>query len=159
MAAVADLIDAEPLELKRRGKSLTAMEGPGGSWPMGKIHSNRPAERTSDTSTHSGSRMGDFSNRGVSLDVGCRRSSLSMLGPDAAAFRSSLRAGPVSIHALAGVVRTSHACLPRCSMHPHMYTLSYILHTHCTLFHTFLHACIASGLLNVLALWLPYFTH
>lgn len=101
---MAELIDAEPLELKRRGKSLTAVEVPSGSWTVGKTHSNRPAERTSDHSSSGTSRMSDHGNRGVSVDAGRRRNSLSMLGHDSAAFRSSLRAGPVNVHAFAGVL-------------------------------------------------------
>lgn len=132
MAAVADLIDAEPLQLSRRGYSLSAVEVPGGSWTVGKMHSNRPAEKTSehstqhgtnrasDHSTHGGSRvsLSDHGNRRVSLDVARRRNSLSMVGHDAAAVRSSLRAGPVNIHAFAGMVGASEASLPLSSMHP-----------------------------------------
>lgn len=140
MAAVADLLDAQPLELSRRGSSMSAVEVPGGSWTVGKLHSSNPrtVERTSDHSTqhgikrtsdhithgvnrvsdHSthggnrlldhgngfgGSKVGDNGNRGVSLDMTRRRNSLSMVGHDAAAFRSSLGGSPLNIHAFAGV--------------------------------------------------------
>ena len=144
---MADLVDAEPLELKRRGSSLTTVEVPGGSWTVGKMHSNRPAERTSDhsagagmnrTSDHStsgGSRAADHGNRGVSLDVGRRRNSLSLVGHDAAAVRSSLRVGPVNIHAFAGVIGTSHASLP-CLILPCILLFTFphnLSHLHCAM--------------------------
>ena len=143
---MADLLDAEPLGLKRRGKSLSTVEVPGGSWTVGKMHSNKPPERASDnsvehgvnrTSDHSasgGSRAADHGNRGASLDAGRRRNSLSMVGHDSAVVRSSLRAPPVNIHAFAGVIGKSHATLPHSSMHPAVHSFTHYL------MHALLHA-------------------
>lgn len=66
-------MDAEPLELNTRGMSMTAVEFPGGSWTVGKLHSSNPRtveripdhstqhgfKRTSDHSTHGGNRLLD----------------------------------------------------------------------------------------------------
>ena len=131
MASVADLVDAEPVELNRRGYSLNAVGVPGGSWTVGKMHSNRPTEKTSNHSTHGGNRVSDHGNRGVSLEVARRRNSLSMVvGHDAAAVRGALRAGPVNIHAFAGVINTSSAF----SMHPAVHSFRH------SVMHALLHA-------------------
>ena len=107
LAAVTDLIEAEPAELKRRGNSLSAVEVvavAAGSWTMGKMHSNRSAwvpesqrpERVFDNGSHHGlGRVGDHGHRsGPSSVDGSRRrrNSLSVVGHDSEYLRSSLHA-------------------------------------------------------------------
>lgn len=93
--AVTDVMDTEPLELHRRGASLSTFEVAAGSWAVKGPGQHLAGPRTSDH----GSRPGDL------LGAGRRRNSLSMTSHDASAFRNAIRSSQkpaVSIQAVAG---------------------------------------------------------
>ncbi len=90
MSAVSELADLEPLDLHRRGTSLTTVEVAAGSWTVGKM-----------IGAHN-----RISDHGVMAGAGSRRrNSLSLVGHDSSAFRSALGGAQklsVSIQAVAG---------------------------------------------------------
>lgn len=103
--AVADLIEADPLELHRRGASMSTMEVAAGSWTFGKMPASRISDRSSDHGNQHGTpigRLGDHNRH--SADVGRRRNSLSLAGADPTAVRNALKspARPLNIQAFAG---------------------------------------------------------
>ena len=98
-AAVAELMDSEPLELHRREASLSTTEVAAGSWTVGKM----PGQ-------HATARTNDWGKSGDALGTSRRRNSNSLnAGHDAAAFRKAIHEphkAALSIQAFAGAGET-----------------------------------------------------
>ncbi len=87
LRAVSELAELEPLELHRRGTSLTTVEVAAGSWTVGKM-----------PGVHNRSDHGNMAG-------GRRRNSLSLANHDSSAIRSALGGAQklsVNIQAVAG---------------------------------------------------------
>ena len=98
LCAVSELAELEPLELHRRGTSLSTVEVAAGSWTVGKM-----------LGVHN--RISDHGNMAGGLSR--RRNSLSLANHDSSAIRSVLGGAQklsVNIQAVAGPGESSSAC-------------------------------------------------
>ena len=97
LCAVSELAELEPLELHRRGTSLTTVEVAAGSWTVSKM-----------PGVHN--RISDHGNMAFGLSR--RRNSLSLANHDSSAIRSALGGAQklsINIQAVAGPGESSQA--------------------------------------------------
>ena len=99
VVCVSELAELEPLELHRRGASLTTVEVARGSWMVGKM----PGVHT---------RISEHAN--MAGAGGRRRNSLSLANHDSSAVRSALGVAQkmsINLQAVAGPGESSSACV------------------------------------------------